>query len=219
MPIHGSWHHFESAANEVYDPNLDPEKNPKIDDAMSEFMHVADVVQGKVAQNIQIYIDKYLDIKLKGSKATLEDREALSNTGFPNTCAVRMSYILNLNHYTIPHVPKITVSGKNFPETSKKMWFFFRVRDLLHWIRYQSHIGEPDMIFPNQEASIAETENYLRTNEKRGLICFSDIAGWDDATGHFSLYDGMYRDYPEGCYDHSYFDHAPRNILFWEIPD
>ncbi len=68
---------------------------------------VAQLIGGRVAQNIN------------GSDPKQR---------WENTCAVRMSYILNQAGMAIPRTPGKTVSGAD------KQQYFFRVKDLIHFL-------------------------------------------------------------------------------------
>ena len=57
-----------------------------------------------------------------------------------NTCAVRMSYILNQSGLLIPHIGHKTVSGAD------KHWYFYQVVDVIDFLTQRW--GKPDLIVP-----------------------------------------------------------------------
>lgn len=117
-----------------------------------------------------------------------------------NTCAVRLSYILNESGLVIPRIPGQTVSGGD------KRQYFYRVRDLTKFLEHRW--GAPDIVkYPTSANDMAE---------KRGLILF-EIFGWSDAQGHATLFDGR------SCYDSCYFNQPEASYRtdranFWSLP-
>ncbi|KPX69061.1 MULTISPECIES: type VI secretion system amidase effector protein Tae4 [Pseudomonas syringae group] len=117
-----------------------------------------------------------------------------------NTCAVRMSYILNYSGLIIPKTPGQTVSGND------QRQYFFRVKNLISFLETQW--GKPDVVKypPSGGGALAN---------KRGVILF-EITGWQDASGHATLYDGNI------CYDHCYFNepgvnYSTEKANFWSL--
>lgn len=98
-----------------------------------------------------------------------------------NTCAVRMSYILNQSGVLIPLTPDKTVTGAD------KRNYFYRVKDLISFLG--SSWGKPEIVKYPSPSSVSG---------KRGVILF-EVSGWSDAGGHAALFDG------HSCYDHCYF--------------
>lgn len=101
-----------------------------------------------------------------------------------NTCAVRMSYILNKSGLMIPSDPAKTKKGKD------GMNYFFRVKDLISFLKKEW--GAPEIIAypPSGGGKLAG---------KKGLVLF-ETEGWSDASGHATLFNGS------SCYDHCYFN-------------
>lgn len=117
-----------------------------------------------------------------------------------NTCAVRMSYILNESGLLIPRIPGQTVSGGD------KRQYFFRVRNLIGFLQQQW--GKPEIVKypPSGGGSLAG---------KQGVILF-EVSGWADAAGHATLFNGRQ------CYDHCYFNEPGVNYRtdranFWSL--
>jgi hypothetical protein len=147
-----------------------------------------DDTAAKVAQEIGGFVEKNInapDIKQR----------------WTNTCAVRMSYILNSAGLVIPAVRAKTVSGAD------KRQYFFRVADLISFLR--DTWGKPEIV--NEPPSGGG-----KLKGKKGVLLF-EVAGWDDALGHATLFDGT------TCYDHCYFNEPGVNYHtnrahFWSLP-
>ena len=109
-----------------------------------------------------------------------------------NTCAVRMSFILNSANVIIPGIPGKTVAGKD------KKQYFFRVTDVIVFLKQRW--GRPDVIsqYPPLDGGPLAG--------KRGLIMF-EVSGWNDATGHATLWDGL------KCHDYCYFNPNPNPMV------
>lgn len=152
----------------------------RIYDSADSAGKVASIVGGNVAANINS-----LD---PGSRWT-------------NTCAVRLSYILNYSGMSLPHIAGQTVSGAD------KRWYFFRVKNLISYLE--------------QKWGKASIVKYPAANDpllagKKGLILF-EVSGWSDAQGHATLFNG------NACYDHCYFNEPGVNYRtdranFWSLP-
>lgn len=118
-----------------------------------------------------------------------------------NTCAVRMSYILNYSGVIIPAIRGQTVSGGDNKQ------YFFRVRDLIVFLNQKW--GPPEIVkYPPSRGG--------RLAGRKGLILF-EISGWSDAAGHATLFNGI------TCYDHCYFNepeasYRSERANFWSLP-
>lgn len=143
---------------------------------------VARVIGGKVAANIN-----QVDPALR----------------WVNTCAVRISYILNQCGVMVPYHRGQTVSGAD------GRWYFFRVRNVISFLKLRW--GSPDAIVqypPSGGGSLAK---------QKGLILF-EISGWADAGGHATLWTGT------ECYDHCYFNepgskYRTNRANYWKLPE
>jgi hypothetical protein len=118
-----------------------------------------------------------------------------------NTCAVRMSYILNQAGMTIPHIPGQTVSGAD------KRWYFYRVRNLIAFLGQRWGKAEIVKYPPSGGGALAG---------KKGVILF-EVSGWSNAEGHATLFNGS------TCYDHCYFNQPEAKYRtdranFWSLP-
>lgn len=126
---------------------------------------VAKVVGGKVKQNIEAGI-------------------------FTNSCALRMSYVLNTTGTHIPYIAGGTSSGGD------GNWYIPRVKDLIKFLEVAW--GKPDSTFANPTApGIKDT----------GLLIF-EVNGWRDAAGHATLRNGGV------CSDNCYFGKAHKANLW-----
>ena len=153
----------------------------KIHDENDPIGRVKHLIGGKVKQNFEI-----------------PERKG----GWVNTCAIRMSYVLNYTGQTIPYITGRTVSG------SDGKWYFFRVKDVIDWLIRQW--GKPDEIV---NYPVFDNKSLLN---KRGLILF-EIRGWSDSAGHATFWNGF------TCSDHCYFNeegkwYTTTKANFWELP-
>jgi hypothetical protein len=112
-----------------------------------------------------------------------------------NTCALRMSYTLNLSGYPIPK-GNGTVSGKD------GSWYFLRVRDLQAFLT--TKIGSPTSL---------PGGTFAGPSGATGILSFN-VSGWSDATGHFTLWNGQSVVDPDEPYQRW---PAPTSTLFWRI--
>lgn len=118
-----------------------------------------------------------------------------------NTCAVRMSYILNHAGLIIPSIPGKTVSGAD------KRQYFFRVKDLIIFL--EQRLGRAEIVgYPPADGGALAG--------RKGLILF-EVSGWSDAQGHATLFNGS------SCYDHCYFNepgvsYRTDRANFWSLP-
>lgn len=135
--------------------------------------------------------------KIIGGQVAYNINNPDPNLRWQNTCAVRMSYILNYSGLKITPAGRKTVSGKD------KNWYFYRVSYLIDFLK--SQWGEPKIV------------KYPTVIGKKGIILFQ-ISGWSDARGHATLFNGNI------CYDHCYFkENEPEakyitdRANFWEL--
>ncbi|AUX92260.1 type VI secretion system amidase effector protein Tae4 [Mixta gaviniae] len=153
----------------------------RIYDPANPLKRVKETIGGKVKQNFEIPYE---------------------NGGWVNSCAVRMSYVLNYTGHPLPRDKTKTVSGDD------KKWYFYRVKDLIEYLKKEW--GPPDLIISYPQIPVDKLKN------KNGLILF-EISGWDDAGGHATLWDGRI------CSDHCYFNEPGVNYStnaanFWMLP-
>jgi len=107
--------------------------------------------------------------------------------GWENTCAVRMSYILNQSGVLIPHIERKTVSGTD------SHWYFYQIGDVINFLTQRW--GKPDLI-----VRYPPSGGGSELAGKKGVLLF-EVSGWGDtARGHATLWDGT------TCYDHCFFN-------------
>ncbi|WP_027705045.1 type VI secretion system amidase effector protein Tae4 [Zymobacter palmae] len=117
-----------------------------------------------------------------------------------NTCAVRMSYILNKSGALVPKIAGQTVSGADGRQ------YFFRVSNLIAYLKQQW--GQPEIVkYPQAGGGTLAG--------KKGVILF-EVSGWSDAQGHATLFNG------NTCYDHCYFNeptarYQTNQANFWSL--
>lgn len=118
-----------------------------------------------------------------------------------NTCAVRMSYILNQSGLFIPPTAGKTKKGGDGRN------YFYRVKDVIEFLKQRW--GPPEIIAypPTGGGSMIG---------KKGVVLF-EVRGWTDATGHATLFNGT------SCYDHCYFNepgvtYQTTRANFWALP-
>jgi len=114
--------------------------------------------------------------------------------GFTNACAIRMSYCLNHSgvHVIGNHTWK-TVSGAD------SKLYIYRLRDLRDFLKHS--FGKPDKVIKNPKpADFAGL---------KGILIFN-VQGWNDASGHATLWDG------NTCSDHCFFPVASEASL-WQL--
>ncbi|WP_218964647.1 type VI secretion system amidase effector protein Tae4 [Snodgrassella alvi] len=152
----------------------------KADNLEERRQRVANIIGGLVAYNIN-----HPDPKLRWN----------------NTCAVRMSYILNHSGFRIPFIPKQTVSGGD-----KKFKYFYRVNHLINFLYVQWDKPEIVRYPPSGGGTLIG---------KKGIILF-EVSGWSDAKGHATLFNGY------KCYDSCYFNEPESTYTtdranFWSL--
>lgn len=143
------------------------------------------------AENVAKIIGGYVEKNINSSDASQR---------WNNTCAVRMSYILNQAGLKIPRISGQTVSGAD------KQQYFFRVINLIRFL--EQRWGKADIVKypPTGGGTLAG---------KKGVILF-EVSGWSDAQGHATLFNG------NTCYDHCYFNEPGVNYRtdranFWSL--
>lgn len=143
------------------------------------------------AQFLKVYGDGTLDhvAKTIGGKV----RQNIDSGIFENACAIRLSYILNYSGYRIPASSLWpTVSGED------SYRYIFRVRDLLAFLAKQ--FGAPEQFSPSSSRELSRL---------KGILMF-DVEGWNNATGHVTLWNGT------TCLDRCYFPVA-KAVRLWSL--
>lgn len=124
-----------------------------------------------------------------------------------NTCAIRMSRVLNYNGLKIEKQPGgLSVQGND------NLHYIYRVVELAKWMR--KNVGEPSVV-----GTAGSMEKF---KGRKGIIRFA-INVFKTATGHFDLWDGQelvewrHQDTFTGLERGKwYFDHA-QTVELWEF--
>lgn len=123
--------------------------------------------------------------------------EILTHTpSFSNTCVIRMSRAFNYANtgklFDIPENPSgmLTYKGED------KLNYAIRVAEFNTFLRHK--YSKPTIVLTKKNGvyDLSSLKNVS------GIIKF-DVTGWNDATGHFTLWDGSSCVY---CGDHNYFE-------------
>jgi hypothetical protein len=114
------------------------------------------------------------------------------NPDYQNTCAMRVSKALNYAPgHELPKTPNLyTIKG-----TDGKR-YAIRVREMKKYL--EATYGAPTVLLATSEGKIDSS----KIAGKKGIIAF-DVQGWEDASGHFTLWDGEKLVYAGG---HDYFN-------------
>jgi len=140
-------------------------------------------------------------IRFKKVHPELYERCLNDEKSYQNTCATRMSYAFNHGGYKIK-------SGE-FNDIYSHAKIFASVSGIIKFLKRQ--FGASDIKFDGNGNNFKS-----KIQGKKGIIVFQ-INGWNDATGHVTLWDGS------SCVDgHCYFTHMEpslntTNIIFWEL--
>jgi hypothetical protein len=114
---------------------------------------------------------------------------------FTNSCAIRLSRSLNYSGHPVSYIPpNLTVSGGD------KNWYIYRVTEIVKYLTIK--FGPPDIVVKNKPY-----QPELRG--KKGIIVF-EVDGWDDASGHATLWDGNF------CSDKCYFP-LSKKVMLWTL--
>ena len=117
-----------------------------------------------------------------------------------NTCAIRLSKAFN---YADAPIPK-SHSELNVVSGADGKWYAYRVREFRKFL--ESVYGAPAIVKKKTSSGLITKNDF---NGKRGIICF-EVKGWNDATGHLTLWNGM------SCVYGDYFDKAYEVALWTE---
>ncbi|WP_426211329.1 type VI secretion system amidase effector protein Tae4 [Massilia sp. TWP1-3-3] len=150
----------------------------------------------KYYPDVSVQTPELYDSKIGGAFVKL-----YAQPGYQNTCAVRMSYALNRSGLKLPKAP----SGASV-QGGDNYIYWLRVIDLKAELarRFKGADEElnltviPNSLLQDKEAMSAifktrvkEGQRFIdeKLNSKSGIVVF-EVAGWGDATGHFTLWDG-----------------------------
>ncbi|SEO85532.1 Type VI secretion system (T6SS), amidase effector protein 4 [Flavobacterium sp. CF108] len=144
------------------------------------------------------------------------------NSAWENTCAFRMSKGLNYSGFKLPYNNfkyRATGTSGGVHIGKDKLNYWYRVRELATYLI--DHLGSPEIdikldklqipnaLKKNTGLTLFEWQQ-IKTNKNKisdidwkrlktikGIITF-DVSGWNDASGHFTLWDGKNLIYPGG---------------------
>lgn len=133
-----------------------------------------------------------------------------------------MSYALNRNGIVLTGIKKSMKSDK----PTDKYNYWYTVKDLRDFLvrRFGQGDVERTMVEKNYIARKTEASIYVldKIKNKKGVIVF-DVEGWENATGHFTLWDGtrlLYAPKHDNPYNENYYFWfaLTKRIIFWELP-
>ena len=131
-------------------------------------------------------------------------------TDYANACALRMSRGFNYGGYAIPS--GTIIPGRNIYRVrgGDEKAYILRVNDLIQYVKH--NWGNADLTLSPSEAG--------RLAGRRGLIVM-EVAGWTDATGHVTLWDGTQSGDGSTYHDPNSNNYGGRvsltRILYWEL--
>jgi hypothetical protein len=151
----------------------------------------------KYYPDISVLTPDLYDVKIGGSFVKLYDKP-----GYQNTCAVRMSFGLNRSGLKLPKAP----SGAS-AQGGDGYIYWLRVSDLKAELgrRFKgadeelslsviptSLLGDNDAMSKLFKTRVKEGQAFIdaKLGSRSGIVAF-EVAGWGDATGHFTLWDGI----------------------------
>lgn len=137
------------------------------------------------------------DASLNILSETLREQHGLPDY-ITNTCAVRMSIMLNTIGETILPANTTTAGIARRPHyrPNNKLYYLLAAQEM--WTYLTNHFRRPDLVFPARGIYATEaafTEAFEATIKPRlaatkGIVAFEKIFTYD-GTGHVDLYDGL----------------------------
>ncbi len=118
-----------------------------------------------------------------------------------NTCAIRVSRSFNYAGHPIP----MDHDGLNTVRGGDDLRYAFRVLEFGKFLNRK--YGMPDLVHEYEDNGGPIPESF---RGRSGVIAF-DVRGWNDATGHFDLWNG------EDCAHKGYFNRTWR-VSLWDAP-
>jgi hypothetical protein len=128
----------------------------------------------------------------------------VNRSWYENTCIIRLSKSLN---YTNHPIPVISGSFKTVQGADKK-WYGLGVQQF--WEYLETFYGKPT-VYAEKDKKTGRIP-MAKFSGIRGIIGFR-VKGWEDASGHFTMWDGFKLIY--GGDKHDYFAIAYKAAL-WE---
>ncbi|WP_196588162.1 type VI secretion system amidase effector protein Tae4 [Aliivibrio fischeri] len=127
---------------------------------------------------------------------------------YANACALRMSWAFNHGGYKIPS--GTIFSGRNIYRVKGKdeRPYILRVEDMIFFI--ENKWGEPEI------DNIKFLDISRKLLGRKGIIIYT-ISGWDDASGHVTLWNGNGVEDESNYHNDDYYESKISNIQFWEL--
>ena len=176
-------------------------------------------------------VPKFLDDERIGrlnAKLRHEIGKAVDNDSFLNLCAVRLSFVMNLNGLKIPETTilkwyRLDSKGNPFKFDVKQgadnYYYGHGVLEMYHYIlekygKPELEINGPFAVWKNGIMSDDRNDLISVTiaNQligKKGIIIYL-VKFWQDAQGHATLWNG------EKSVDNNYFEYADK-VMLWEV--
>lgn len=136
-----------------------------------------------------------------GGMVEFNSRIELGSAQWKNFCVVRMSYALNKAGSLIPFIKGKTSSGRD------GSWHLFRIPDFEAYLN--GLWGAPDIIISGKRGMLDLTP----ISGKQGILHMDTRGQWQDASGHFTLWNGkVTRDDSDKYFAYSH------KVQLWELP-
>ena len=103
---------------------------------------------------------------------------------FSNTCAIRMSRALNYSNSMVTPLPTEKTKGRAGTGADKK-WYYYGVTELNSYLNRT--FGPPDLTINSTNLRKNDIRKIIQN--ETGIIFFR-VSGWDDAVGHFDMWNG-----------------------------
>ncbi|MBF4516159.1 hypothetical protein IRZ71_07395 [Flavobacterium sp. ANB] len=126
-----------------------------------------------------------------------------------NTCSFRMSRGLNLSGFNLPrdnskYREKGSSGGVHVGSNigSKKNYYWYRVKELGRYL--EDNLGSPEFDVTLKKVGVGERKtgvsqsDWDKLSKLKGIVMFK-VSGWNNASGHFTLWDGKNLIYPGGA--------------------
>lgn len=162
-------------------------------------------------------ISKDLYTEIGGNFPKFKTNQELLNSYLANSCAIRMSRGLISSGFKLPASNSgYGTKGGVLKGGNGNYWL--RVKELSKYL--STHLGTPEFdktfntvekdkskkdlqldstewpVIRNKKDKLS-TQDWKDIKKLKGIIVF-DVSGWGDATGHFTLWDGVHLIYPGG---------------------
>ncbi|WP_367989724.1 type VI secretion system amidase effector protein Tae4 [Vibrio sp. NTOU-M3] len=147
-----------------------------------------------------------------GHVAKLYESDPIS---YANACALRMSRGFNYGGFPVPSGTIIETYPIYRVRGADQKAYILRVKDLIKYIEF--NWGNPE--YEMDPTDISEISG------KKGVIIIS-VSGWNDASGHVTLWDGSKTGDGSSYQDPSYFPSRypdgtvkAKKVMLWELKD